>query len=306
MGKLDTVISLVESRANKNQYTQSALREKVFGGYSDCSSLMWQCYLKGAGVFIGTWTGEQVEHGTVVKQSFGGRHTLTAVDLSVMKPGDLVFWGNGHDDTRHVEMFIGNNQLIGHGSGIGPRYKTATEYTHTYPLVEVRRYINEDSTPIRKPKNFITKCTGICTGSGVNVRKSASMKGAILGTLSLGAGVDLDGKKKGKWVHVFAYGIGAGWVHSDYIEAAKPKPISDNSKYKRKFVGRCTGDEVAIRTWAGREYDKIVSYGDLYRDNLVDVLNYDQIDSEGKKWYYVRVANSFYGFVRSDYIVKNS
>lgn len=306
MSKIDTVIDLVKSRVGKNQYTQSASRVKVFEGYSDCSSLMWQCYLKGANLYIGIWTGEQVDHGTLVKQNFGGRHTLTSADLKVMKPGDLVFWGRGHDDTRHVEMYIGNNQLIGHGSGVGPKYKVATDYYHTYPLVEIRRYINSDDTVDTKPRSFITTNTGICKGSGVNVRKTASKLGSVLGTLSLGDAVELDGTVKGKWVHVFAKGIGVGWVYKTYIEEASSSPASNSSKYKRKFVGRCTGDDVAIRTWAGTENAKIQSYGSLYKGNLVDVLNYDQVDKEGKIWYYIKVANSFYGFVRSDYIVKNS
>lgn len=302
MKAIERVIDLVESRERKNQYTQSGKRERVFEGYSDCSSLMWKCFERGANLFIGTWTGEQVDHGRLVKNQFYGRHTLTSEDLRVMRPGDLVFWGTGHNDTRHVEMYIGNGQLMGHGSGVGPTRKDARSYYHTYPLVEVRRYIESSLIPVEKPKDFITKNTGHCTGTDVNVRLTASMLGTVIGTLDPGDKVELDGKSKGKWLHVFIKGLGVAWVHKNYIAVDDNKPAPEDSKYRRRFVGRCTGNGVAIRTWAGTEYDKIRSYGSLYKGNLVDVLTYNQKDSTGKVWYYIRVAGKYYGFVRSDYI----
>lgn len=304
MAQIDKVIALVEGLEGKNQYTQSGKRERVFDGYSDCSSLMWKCFERGANKFIGTWTGEQVQYGKLVTNQFNGRHALNHEDLKKMKPGDLVFWGSGHNNTKHVEMYMGGDTLMGHGSGIGPRRKVATAYSHTYPLVEVRRYIIEDSST-KKPSSFVTTDKATCTGNGVNVRASASLLGTIIGTLDLGDVMELDGNKKGKWCHVYIKGLGVGWIHGDYVAVQDNKPAPEDSKYRRKFVGRCTGNGVAIRTWAGTEYDKIKSYGALYKGNLVDVLTYDQKDSKGNKWYFIRVAGKYHGFVRSDYIVKN-
>ena len=306
MSSIDNVIKLVKSRENKNKYTQSSLREKVFDGYSDCSSLMWKCFKEGANLFIGTWTGEQVDHGVLVKSNFNGRHSLTADDMKVMKPGDLVFWGYGHNDTRHVEMYLGNNELTGHGSGVGPRRKVATDYYHSCPLVEVRRYIST-GTSTSKPKDFVTKNKGKCTGNCVNIRDGASINNRVLGSISKGDIVELDGNEKGEWLHVFVSGVGVGWVHGTYIDVIKSNPEQKpDNKYKRKFVGKCTGNNVSVRTWAGTEYTRIKSYGSLNKGDLVDVLSYDQKDSEGKKWYYVKVAGKYYGFVRSDFIKKNN
>lgn len=308
MSRIDNVIKLVVSRENKNKYTQSSLREEVFSGYSDCSSLMWKCYQEGADLYIGTWTGEQVDYGVLVKNNFNGRHSLTSEDMKVMKPGDLVFWGYGHNDTRHVEMYLGNNELTGHGSGIGPRRKVATDYYHSCPLVEVRRYIKSE-TNVSKPKDFVTKSKGKCTGNFVNIRDGASINNRVLGSLFKGDTVELDGNKNGDWVHVFVSDVGVGWVHGDYIDVVKTEPEQEqtqDSKYKRKFVGKCTGNSVSVRTWAGTEYPRIKSHPYLNKGNLVDVLSYDQKDSEGKKWYYVKVKGQYYGFIRSDFIKKNN
>ena len=58
--RLEDVVQLVLSRVGKNTYSQDGgLRQRVFdepNGYSDCSSLMWKAFERGAGIQIGTWT----------------------------------------------------------------------------------------------------------------------------------------------------------------------------------------------------------------------------------------------------------
>lgn len=149
MSEIQDVIDLVLSRVGKNQYTQNlALRVKVFEGYSDCSSLQWKCYERGAGIYIGANTREQITKGNQVYNNTSGATSLPA---SLMEPGDLVFFegapgGHGSGSSEHVEMYIGNNQLCGHGSGIGPTIKNANSYIASSPswgnyFSEVRRYI---------------------------------------------------------------------------------------------------------------------------------------------------------------------
>lgn len=230
MGKINDVITLVKSRTGKNQYTQSDRRELVFGGYSDCSSLMWKCFEKAAGVFIGTWTGEQIDKGTLIYKNTGSSHILTKAMQSKILPGDLVFWGPSHDDSRHVEMYLGNNQLIGHGSGTGPTIKTADQYNHTYKLLEVRRYIQTETKPA------------------------------------------YDGRE---------------------VEVA---------------IGRCTKKTWYVREWAGKEYDKIKSMPVLKTGMLVYIMDYDQADSLGQKWYFVKMQHPdkqwVFGFVLASGIEK--
>ncbi len=150
--KIDEVITLEKSRIGKNQYTQDpVLREDVFGeptGYSDCSSLQWKCYEVGGDIYIGSWTGEQLEHGWNIWTNPGDGHIFTKefqAESGAVK-GDLVFWGPGNTADSHVEMFLGDDQFIGHGSGWGPTIKTASTYDHPQKLNQVRRYMN--CTPV--------------------------------------------------------------------------------------------------------------------------------------------------------------
>lgn len=70
-----------------------------------------------------------------------------------------------------------------------------------------------------------------------------------------------------------------------------------------KWVGKVTASSLNVRKWAGKEYGRIKSYPYLYRGNLVDVCDTVKA-SDGKAWYYIRIAGKYYGFVSSDYIVK--
>lgn len=152
---LETVVQLVLSRVGKNTYSQDMnLRQQVFDeptGYSDCSSLMWKAFERGAGIQIGTWTGDQMGHGDLVwhNPNYEDVFSLDMQRISGAQRGDLVFWGSSDDPdaSTHVEMYLGNDQFVGHGSGIGPRIKTASTYTHSGKLVEVRRYLSGGTPP---------------------------------------------------------------------------------------------------------------------------------------------------------------
>ncbi len=68
-----------------------------------------------------------------------------------------------------------------------------------------------------------------------------------------------------------------------------------------RFVGMVTADELNVRTWAGTSYPNIKSYPILKKGNLIDVCD-SLRDSNGNSWFYVRIANKYYGFVASQYI----
>lgn len=131
-------VALAQSLIRKNQYTQSYLREQVFNGYSDCSSLCWKIYEK-LGIFVGTWTGDQVGRGyqvDCVTQHPGQGWP----DESKLQPGDLIFFGSG--SATHVEMYVGPGTCIGHGSGIGPNEHNLQSYCLSHPsgYYQTRRY----------------------------------------------------------------------------------------------------------------------------------------------------------------------
>lgn len=241
MGTIADVSALIRAREGKNSYTQSYLRDRVFEGYSDCSSLVWKCFERGMGTFIGTWTGQQIDKGTLVfLNRDASKKGLVQGDLAKMREGDLVFWGPSRYDSRHVEYYMGNGQLSGHGFGIGPVRKSATSYRHSYQLLEVRRYASG----------------GTSTGG--------SAQG---GTTAAGTN-------------------------------------SDPTEKKRLFVGQSVADDVNVRTWAGIQYANIKSWPKLNYGNQVEVMDYTQKDIDGADWYYVRIAQKYYGFVRSDLITK--
>lgn len=123
-------------------YSQGAGRlDPVSSGYGDCSSVCWYVYHIITGVDVGTWTGAMVGKGWVVDEGDGRSYP------EGMREADLVLfsWDNYNASFDHVEMYIGNGQLCGHGGpGAGPTVKDAREYIMRWPHVykwQVRRYI---------------------------------------------------------------------------------------------------------------------------------------------------------------------
>lgn len=107
--------------------------------YTDCSALLNFCYQEVAGINIGTYTGDQYQRGTAVAQGSG------TLDESLLLPGDLVFfdWSGGRSTVDHVDMYIGNGNVCGHGGpdkgpdveAMAPRIANAVKYY-------VRRHVN--------------------------------------------------------------------------------------------------------------------------------------------------------------------
>lgn len=92
-----------------------------------------------------------------------------------------------------------------------------------------------------------------------------------------------------------------GYLWIDYKE---DNGSEEQNKKERLFVGMVTATELNVRAWAGTEYPRIKSYPVLARGNLVDVMNYTQTASDGSVWYYIRIAGKYYGFVHSQYILR--
>ena len=174
-------VELAISREGKNQYTQTYLREQVFDGYSDCSSLWWKAYEKAYGIQIGTWTGEQVEKGTQVA-FYGGKDYLTEDDYRNLQVGDLIYFGSG--EAKHVEGFAGWKNgapmLFGHGSGT-PSYKNGLTYRHSAKFYQSRRYYTEESSGSTTDNSGGTSSTGENTKIAVSypARMSKDIKAYI-------------------------------------------------------------------------------------------------------------------------------
>ena len=133
----ELAVGYMTGRKSKNSYTQGSKRTYFFGypdnepqrGYSDCSSAVGASIRAASGINIGSNTSAQINNrgkGAVVDQTDG-----YYPDESRLKPGDcLYFKGNtSHPmDVGHVEMYTGNNECYGHGSGTGPTRKNLRDY----------------------------------------------------------------------------------------------------------------------------------------------------------------------------------
>lgn len=95
-----------------------------------------------------------------------------------------------------------------------------------------------------------------------------------------------------------------GWIDKtrivtpDKLNSEKP---SITSKYP--FVGECTGNDVNVRKNAGTNYTNISGWPKLNKGNRVDVLGEKKV-TDGKKWYKIKIAGKYTGYIRSDYIRK--
>ena len=95
-----------------------------------------------------------------------------------------------------------------------------------------------------------------------------------------------------------------GYVDRDvfYKNYVAEEP-SDKEKLSKepKFVGKVTASALNVRTGAGTEYPNLREYPLLKRDNLIDVCDTREA-IDGTKWYYVRIAGKYFGFVAARYI----
>ncbi len=148
--KRELLVSKALTRKEKNIYSQDInKRTMIEAGYGDCSGTVWYWYYKLFGIHIGANTEAQIksDKGFDVKLDI-----ISGIpDESKMKKGDLLYF-RGSDNSRtkgvgHVEMYIGNGQIFGHGSGVGGTVKDMVSYCK-------QRY-NTKSTQMLKNKGLI-------------------------------------------------------------------------------------------------------------------------------------------------------
>jgi hypothetical protein len=142
-----------------------------------------------------------------------------------------------------------------------------------------------------------------------NLYVRADPNGEIIGELMQGNRFEVNGVTSGKWTQVNVANIGVGWVWTAYVQhdgQTNTNTTINNrqDQTERLFVGKVKATSLNVRTWAGIEYPQIKSYPCLANSNLVDVMNYTQTASDGSKWYFVRIADKYHGFVCADYIDK--
>lgn len=184
------------------------------------------------------------------------------------------------------------------------------EKSYTIGNSQIDGYVWIDYDGTGTEDQFVWKATGTATATVDNLFVRAEPNGEIIGELMKGNRFEINGVTSGKWTQVNVANIGVGWIWTEYIQkdgvqtAEPPKQEITNKqdKTQRLFVGKVTASSLNVRTWAGAEFPQIKSYPTLGNGNLVDVMNYTQTADDGSKWYYIRIAGKYHGFVSAKYI----
>ena len=217
MGQRELAVRYMTSREKKNSYTQGAKRIYFFGypdnapgntaqkGYSDCSAAVRAAIRAACGIDIGSNTSAQINNrnkkGRIVHQT-----DQFYPDESLLLPGDcLYFKGNtSHPlDVGHVEMYIGNGKICGHGSGTGPKTRSMRDYCASRNSASRRYFMavrwigaGEADEPIEN---------GVIIAPGKwNVRCGPGTQYAGVGVVSGGDAVQ--GVETGDWIPVLYEG----------------------------------------------------------------------------------------------------
>ena len=152
VGMRDDVIAFAMSERGKYVYTQDSRRyNPVVSGATDCSAWVRHVFMTVANVEVGWWTGAQQSYGSRV---FGAECQTQADAMRMLMPGDLVFFdwdGINVPVYNHVDMYLGNGKLIGHGGpGKGPNVYSLTGQWNAAHTIIARRYLAVD-TPSNGP-----------------------------------------------------------------------------------------------------------------------------------------------------------
>ena len=108
-GKL---IAWHKRRLGRFHYSQSAGRlNPDKSGHTDCSGLQYACYKSVTGKNVGTNSRDQANN------AHGG-HTVTTNRSDILhgrglQKGDLIFYSHPGQNWSHVEMYMGNEKVIG-------------------------------------------------------------------------------------------------------------------------------------------------------------------------------------------------
>lgn len=170
----------------------------------------------------------------------------------------------------------------------------------------VKSIMNSSSTS-KPSQTTYNKWVGAATKNGTDVftNSTGTSKLSTYPKLNKGNLVDVIGVSGTRYQVKIADKF-VGYVEKTNIKdpnAVVTKPSASTSKTKYPFVGEVTASELNVRTGAGTNHGKLSSYPILKRGNLVDVLK-EKKDTSGNKWYQVRIAGKYTGYVSAQYIKK--
>lgn len=234
-----------------------------------------------------------------------------------MQKGDLEL-----NVTHHVAMAIDRDNIVHARSSEGTtntiddsgnEIRTQPWYNYSHGWTHRLRFTGKGLNLSNIKPSTITykKWVGAATKNGTDVfaNSTGTSKLSTYPKLNKGNLVDVIGVSGTRYQVKIADKF-VGYVEKSNIKdpnAVTTKPTTSTSKPASKtkypFVGEVTASELNVRTGAGTNYGKLSSYPILKRGNLVDVLKAKK-DTSGNKWYQVRIAGKYTGYVSAQYIKK--
>lgn len=233
-----------------------------------------------------------------------------------MQKGDLEL-----NVTHHVAMAIDRDNIVHARSSEGTtntiddsgnEIRTQPWYNYSHGWTHRLRFTGKglNLSNIKPSQTTYNKWVGATTKDGTDVfsNPTGTSKLSTYPKLNKGNLVDVIGVSGTRYQVKIADKF-VGYVEKSNIKdpnAIVTKPSASTSKPVNKtypFVGEVTASELNVRTGAGTNYGKLSSYPILKRGNLVDVLKVKK-DTSGNKWYQVRIADKYTGYVSAQYIKK--
>ena len=246
------------------------------------------------------------------------------------KAGDIViFWSNKKKEFVHTGIVTkvdgdrfdtiegntsGGSSIVANGGSVCAKTYLNSQMIGTkfcrpdYSIVKSTMNSSSTSKPSQTTYN---KWVGAATKDGTDVfaNPTGTSKLSTYPKLNKGNLVDIIGVSGTRYQVKIADQF-VGYVEKINIKdpnAVVTKPSASTSKPANKtkypFVGEVTASELNVRTGAGTNYGKLSSYPILKRGNLVDVLKAKK-DTSGNKWYQIRIAGKYTGYVSAQYIKK--
>lgn len=234
-----------------------------------------------------------------------------------MQKGDLELNVNYHvamaidkDNIVHARSSEGTTNTI---DDSGNEIRTQPWYNYSHGWTHRLRFTGKglNLNNVKPSTTTYKKWVGAATKNGTDVfaNPTGTTKLSTYPKLNKGNLVDVIGVSGTRYQVKIADKF-VGYVEKSNIKnpnTVTTKPTTSTSKPASKtkypFVGEVTASELNVRTGAGTNYGKLSSYPILKRGNLVDVLKAKK-DTSGNKWYQVRIAGKYTGYVSAQYIKK--
>lgn len=230
-----------------------------------------------------------------------------------MQKGDLEL-----NTTYHVAMAIDKNNIVHARSSEGTtntiddsgnEIRTQPWYNYSHGWTHRLRFTGKglNLNNVKPSTSTYNKWVGAATKDDTDVfaNPTGTSKLSTYPKLNKGNLVDVIGVSGTRYQVKIADKF-VGYVEKSNIKdpnAVVTKPSASTNKTKYPFVGEVTASELNVRTGAGTNYNKLPSYPILKKGNLVDVLKAKK-DTSGNKWYQIRIADKYTGYVSAKYIKK--